>query len=99
GAQHRVGGPLDGRRVLAARDAADAAGDARLLEDRLGEVGPCAVTCGGDVVDAERPAHDVLDGGGEMPDVGRTATLVVDDGDLVALGREPQHRAHEVVAG
>ena len=32
-----------------------------------------------------------------MPGVGRAATLVGDDRDLVALGAEPEHRAHEVV--
>ena len=33
----------------------------------------------------------------QMPDVGGAAALVGDDGHLVALGAEPEHRAHEVV--
>ncbi len=36
---------------------------------------------------------------GEVPDVRRAAALVVDDGHLVAVLGEPQHRAHEVVPG
>ena len=42
----------------ARRDPADAAVEARLLEDRLREVGPRAVAGGGDVVDAERQLDD-----------------------------------------
>ena len=34
-----------------------------------------------------------------MADVGGAASLVVDDGDLVALRAEPEHRADEVVPG
>ena len=41
-----------GRSSSAVVDAADAAVDARLLEDRLGELGPGAVAVGGDVVRA-----------------------------------------------
>src|SRR5918996_1547044 len=37
--------------------------------------------------------------GGEMRHVRRRSTLVVDDRDLLAFGAEPEHRAHEVVAG
>ncbi len=37
-------------------------------------------------------------GRGEVPDVGGAAALVVDDRNLVPLGAEPEHRAHEVVA-
>jgi hypothetical protein len=34
-----------------------------------------------------------------MADVGGRAALVVDDGDLVPLGAQPQHRPEEVVPG
>ena len=96
-AQHRVGGPRRLRAELGGRDPPHAAVEARLLEDRLGEVGPRAVAGGGDVVDAERQLEHRRRRLREMADVGRAAALVVDDRDLVALGAEPQHRAHEVV--
>ncbi len=51
-----------------------------------------------EVVDAERPPGDLLRGRREVAGVGRAAALVVDDGDLVALGAEAQHRPDEVVA-
>src|SRR5262249_50618306 len=97
--QDRVRGSLRLRAPLVARDPANAARQARLLEDRLGELGPGAVAVGGDVVDAERQLEDLLDRGGEMADVCRRGSLVVDDGDLVALVSEAQHRANEVARG
>ena len=50
--------------------------------------------------DSERRAvvDQLARGRGEVPDVGRAATLVVDHRDLVPLGAEPEHRAHEVVS-
>ena len=56
-----------------------------------------AVAGRGDVVDAVRQLEHCLRRLGEMADVGRAAALVVDDRDLVALGAEAQHRAHEVL--
>src|SRR5829696_2294703 len=82
---------------VAGRDPPDAARDARLLEDRLRELGPGAVARGRDVVDAERALEDRPRRVGEVRDVGRATALIVDDSDLVALGAEPQHRAQEVV--
>ena len=77
--------------------APDAAVEAGLLEDRLGELGPGAVAGRRDVVDAVRQLDDGRHRRGEMPGVGRAAALVVDDRDLVALGAEPEHRPDEVV--
>ena len=84
---------------LRGRDPPNAAVEPGLLEDRLGEVRPRAVTVRGDV---PQPCRQVLvdelpHGGREVADEGRAAALVVDDGDLVALGAEPQHRPQEVV--
>ncbi len=96
--QHRVGRP--GRRPaeLGGRDPPHGAVEARLLEDRLGELGPGAVAFGGDVPDALRQLDQLPGRLGEMADVGGAASLVVDDRDLVALPAEPEHRAHEVAA-
>src|SRR5687767_8681871 len=79
------------RAELRRRHTPDEAVEARLLEDRLREVGPRAVAGGGDVPDAERrTALDQRPGGvGEVPDVRRAASLVGDDRDLVSLRAEP----------
>src|SRR4029453_2944778 len=81
------------------RDAADAACEPGLREDRLREVGPRAVARGGEITHAERSAaRDEGAGGGcEVPGVRRAPTLVVDDGDLVPVRAEAEHRADEVV--
>ena len=100
-AQDRVRGPRRRAAELRRRDPPDAAVDARLLEDRLGELGPGAVAVRCEMPDAARPiaVDELARRGGEVPDVGRAAALVVHHGDLVALGAEPQHRADEVVPG
>ena len=56
-AQHRVRRPRRAGAELGGRDPAHAAVEARLLEDRLGEVGPRAVALRGDVVDAVAAAR------------------------------------------
>src|SRR5262245_18962105 len=98
-AEHRVRGPGSASFQLHGRDSADTANGARLLEDRLREVGPRAVASGSDVPEApgtllvHQLTHRLREGSGE----GRRATLVVDDLDLVAFLAEPEHRAEEVV--
>src|SRR5207302_7054647 len=77
----------------------DAAGDPGLREDRLRELGPCAVTGRGEVPDAERQLEHLARRRREMADVRGRAPLIVDDGDLVPLDAEPQHRPDEVRAG
>ena len=69
----------------------------RLLEDRLGEVGPGRLPAAGDVPDPERQRDELPHRRREMPDVGRRAALVVDHRHLVPLGPGPEHRPHEVV--
>ena len=71
--------------------------EAGLLEDRLGELGPRAVAVRRDVVDAVRQLEQRAYRFREMADVRRRAALVVDDGQLVALRAEPEHRPHEVL--
>src|SRR5690349_4313400 len=95
-AEHRVSRACCGTPQLRARYAPDAHADACLLEDRLREVGPGAVACGGEMPDAVRAIEQLSRRASQMADVRRRGALVVDDGDLVALLREPQHRLHEV---
>jgi len=95
--EHGVGGARRGAAELLARDPAHAAGEAGLREDRLRELGPGAVALRGDVPAAVRQLDNALRGFREVPDVGGRAALVVDDGDFVVVGAEPQHRANEVV--
>ena len=71
----------------------------RLREDRLCEVGPRAIAVRGDVVDAVRKVEHPGNRRREVAHVGRRPALVVHHRHLVVLLREPQHRAHEVVAG
>ncbi len=73
----------------------------RLLEDRLGEVGPRAVTVSRDVPEPLRQVRvdEPPNGRGQVADERRAAALVVDDRDLVALCAEAEHRPEEVVAG
>ena len=96
--EHRVRGPRRGTAELGSRDPAHAAVEAGLLEDRLRELGPRALAVRGEVPDAARQLDELARRRREMADIGRAAALVVDDRDLVALGAETQHRAHEVVA-
>src|SRR2546425_1101231 len=76
--QPRVRGARRGGRDLRGRDAANARLEACLLEDRLREVGPRAVSPRRHVVDAVREVDHLLRRLCEMPDVRRRATLVVD---------------------
>ena len=71
----------------------------RLLEDRLREVGPRALTLRGEVPDAEGVAavDELPRRCGEMADVRGAPVLVRDDRYLVAVGAESEHRAQEVV--
>ena len=80
-------------------DAPDPAREPGFVEDRLGEVRPGAVAGGGEVPDPEGGAavDERARRLGQVAHVGRAAPLVGDDGDLVALRAEPEHRAHEVV--
>src|SRR5439155_11681773 len=77
----------------------DATGEPGLAEDRLGKVRPRAVAGGCDVPDAALAlaVDELPNSPREMPHVGRAATLVVHDRDVVALRAEREHRAHEVV--
>ena len=81
---------------LGRRDPAHPAVDTRLGEDRLRELGPCAVAVGGDVPHAARKLDELAHRGAEMSDVCRAASLVVDDGDLVSFRAGVEHRPHEV---
>ena len=71
--------------------------DARLLEDRLGELGPRAVPLRGDVPDAWRELDQLTCRFGKMTDVGWRTALVVDDCHFFALGSERKHRSDEVL--
>ena len=84
-AQDRVRGTRGRTAELSGRDPADAATQAGLLEDRLGELGPRAVARRRDMADAIRKLEDFLRRLREMPDEGRRAALVVDDRHLVLL--------------
>src|SRR5262249_38723377 len=97
-AQHRVRGPRRRPPELRRADPAHAAVEARLLEDRLREVGPGAIAGGGEMPHALRLFDELANRDGEVADVRRRAALVVDDGDLVALLPEREHRAEEVLA-
>src|SRR5262245_43251178 len=74
-AEDRVRRPRRLRAELLRRDPPHAAVEARLVEDRLREVGPRAVSVRRDVVDAERQLDDCRDCGREMRDVRRAAAL------------------------
>src|SRR3954470_12564269 len=69
GAEHRVRRAMGPRAELLSRDAADAALDAGVFEDRLREVRPRAVAARGHVVDAERQLGHRRHRGPEMTDV------------------------------
>src|SRR5262245_33085475 len=86
-AQHGVRRPRGGTLELSGRDPTDAAPQAGLLEDRLGELGPGAIATGCDVPQTLGPivVHELPDRSSQMPGVGRAAPLVVDDRHLVAL--------------
>src|SRR5439155_10446357 len=88
-----------GARELGARDPANAALDAGLIEDRLRELGPGAVARGGDVPDPAGPLDQHTHSLREMADVRRAAALVVDDRHLVPLATALEHRPDEVPAG
>ena len=62
-----------------------------LLEDRLGELGPGAVAACRDMPDAVRQLEELSHRRRQMADEGRASALVVDHGDLVALGTEREH--------
>ena len=94
--KHRVARPRRRSAELSGRDPADLCVEPRLLEDRLGEVGPGGIALGRDVVDAVRKEQDLARRRGEVTDVGRRPALIGDDRDLVPLLAEPQHRADEV---
>src|SRR5579884_2168462 len=98
-AEDRVRGTRRLRAELGGRDPSHARRQRRLLEDRLGELGPRAVAGGGHVVRAVRQLEDGFRRLGQVTDVRRAAALVVDDRDLVALGAEPEHRPDEVARG
>src|SRR5438874_2269248 len=70
-------------------DPLDVTCDRCLLEDRLRELGPCAIPCRCDVPDAKGPRHELPNRLREVPDVGWGGALVVDDGDLVERAAEP----------
>src|SRR5664279_3646954 len=95
-AKHRVRWTRRRAVELGGRDTAHAAVEPGLLEDRLGELGPRAVTLGCDVPDPARQADELARRGGQMADIRGTAALVVDDRDFVPLRAEREHRAQEV---
>jgi hypothetical protein len=97
--QHGIGRARRRPSELLRRDAPHPATHTGLVEDRLGELGPCAVAFGREVTGALGPIEHVPDSRGQVADVGRRATLVVDDSDLVPLGAESQHGPYEVVPG
>src|SRR4051812_24373116 len=72
-AEHRVGRARGGAPQLDRRDRADAALDARLLEDRRGELEPRALPLRRDVPDPFRQLDETPHRRREMPDVRRAA--------------------------
>src|SRR4029453_17305706 len=78
-AKYGVRRPRRFRSPLGARDPVHAAVEPSLLEDRLGELGPGAVTVRGDVVNAVRQLEQRAHRRREMADVrGRRALVVYD---------------------
>ena len=77
--EHRVRGPRRRPAELRRRDPANAAVDAGVFEDRLGEVRPRALAVGGDVPEPARQLDELARRRREMADEGRGAALVVDD--------------------
>ncbi len=96
--QHRICRTWSGSTELLARDSVDAAPHSSLFEDRIGELCPGAVTRGGDMPHPERASDQLACRRRHVTDIGRRASLVVDDGDLAAVPAEFEHRANEVVA-
>ena len=91
----RGGGPAE----LGGALGLDAAVQPGLGERRDGELEPRAVAAAGDVQRAGQAALGHVDQRRrQVARVGRAADLVVDHGDLVALGAEPAHGVDEVAA-
>src|SRR6266536_5655288 len=94
-----VGGPRRGPTELGRRDPTHTTFDARLLEDRLGELGPRAVALRGHMPDPLWQLEQVACRLGEMAYERGASALVVDDRDFLALGSEGEHRADKVLPG
>jgi hypothetical protein len=97
-AKDRIGGAGSGPAEFRRGDPPHPAAEPRLFEDRVGELGPGALAFSGEVPGPARPVDQFPDRGGQMPNVGRAAALVVDHRNLGALGPEPEHRPDEVIA-
>ena len=99
--EHAVEGAVCPAGVLVAADGFHPAGDAGQTVDGDGEVVPAAGPFVGEVVDAR---HEGLgrehgkDGAGQVGGTGGGAYLVGYDRELVALGAQPHHGLHEVIA-
>ena len=100
--EHGVGGARRGAAEVggACRGASVQLGAGRARTSRAARSYQEHAAAAGDVQHAGRAARSAIvdERGREVAGVGRAADLVVDDGDLVALGGEPQHRGDEVLA-